>query len=301
MNPNAANPAKILVTTDLSEGAACAFPYATALARSFDSDLTLLHVVTGYSEYLLENEPILNYEEIVRERAHRKLDELELVGAHDLPVQKEVVRAWSAKDGISTYAEDAKPDLIVMSSHGHGRVARFFLGSVTGGVVAAVSQPVLCVKCDGCGMLDDQSKEIRISRILVPVDLSDESRRALRLASEYARTYDAQLHLMYVIHVDVPPGILSQDSARYFEISEIAHTRVSERLTEFQREVDPDLEKVVTMVEKGSPVKHLTQYAEANSVDLIIVGRKGLGRTRHQLGCVAGRLLRDTNCPTLVI
>ena len=54
------------------------------------------------------------------------------------------------------------------------------------------------------------------------------------------------------------------------------------------------------MVEKGSPVKRLTQYAEANSVDLIIVGRKGLGRTPHQIGCVAGRIMRDTNFPTLV-
>ena len=41
MISNAANPARILVTTDFSPGAACAFPYATALARDI-GELTLL-------------------------------------------------------------------------------------------------------------------------------------------------------------------------------------------------------------------------------------------------------------------
>ena len=301
MSTNAVKPSKILLTTDFSESASCAFPYAVGLTRSHGSELIVLHVITGHSEYIEDSELLKSYEKIVHEKAFEHLTRLKLAGDNDIKVRREIVSAWSAKDGIIAFAKAEKPDLIVISTHGHGFVAQLILGSVARSVIAAAPCPVLCVKCTDSGMLDDKEQEIRIARIMVPVDLSEDSRTALKLAIEYAKTYDAQLHLMYVVHVDVPPVLLSDGSTQLFELDEKLHSSISKRLQEFQREVDPGIEKVVTMVEKGSPAKRIAHYTESHSVDLIILSRKGLGRTPHALGCVVGRLLHEVHCPTLVI
>ena len=56
MNKNAVKPAKILLTTDFSESASCALPYALGLARRHDSELVVLHVIVGDSEYVKDRD-----------------------------------------------------------------------------------------------------------------------------------------------------------------------------------------------------------------------------------------------------
>ncbi len=301
MTTNAVKPAKILLTTDFSESASCAFPHAMGLTRRHGSELLVLHVVTGHSEYTRDNEQLQSYEQIIQANAKARLDRLELAGEDAVNIRRELFTAWTAKDGIIAFAEAERPDLIVMSTHGHGPIARFFLGGVARSVIAAAPCPVLCVKCAESGMLDEEGAGIQIRRIVVPVDLSEESRTALKLAIEYARFYDAHLHLMYVVHVDVPLAFFPEEAPPFFDLDEDLLSGISTRLREFQQEVDPDIENVVTIVEKGSPAKQIARYAESHAADLIVLSRKGLGGSPHGFGCVAGRLLQEAHCPTLVI
>ncbi len=301
MNQNTVVPAKILLTTDFSESASCALPYALGLAKRHGSELIVLHVIAGDSEYVKDRDIYKSYQRISREKAFEQLAAIEFAGKDDIKIRREITTGWSAKDGIVDFAKAEKPDLIIISTHGHGVVGRFFLGSVARSVTAEAPCPVLCVKCGESGMLDEKREEIHIERIMVPVDLSEDSRVALKLAVGYAKAYRAQLHLIYVVHVDVPPALLSDDSKEFFELDKKLHSRIYERLQAFHREVDPDVEKVVTMVEKGSPAKQIARYAESHEVDLILLSRKGLGRTPYTLGGVVGRLLHEANCPTLVI
>lgn len=299
MSPNAAEPARILLTTDFSENAACAYPYAVSLARHHAAELTILHVVTGHSDCLADSEILRSYERVIRDKATERLAHLELPGLNGLRVRREIVSAWSAKDGIVAYAQEMKPDLIVLSTHGHRLAARLILGSVANSVSGTAPCHVLCVRCGGEGMLNDADGSVRILRILVPVDLSKESRAALQLAVDFVKNHAAQLHLMYVVHVEVPLALIAVDAQPRFDVDQKLHSRISNKLQDFHREVDPGIEKVITMVEKGSPAKRIAHYAASNSVDLIIVSRKGLGKTSRALGCAAGRLLHEAHCPIL--
>lgn len=301
MNKNGINPAKILLTTDFSESASCAFPFAMGLAKRHNSELVILHVIAGDSEYVKDREIFHSYQRMSQEKAFGQLARIELGGNDDIKIRREITTGWSAKDGIIDFAKAEEPDLIIISTHGHGVIGRFFLGSVARSVTADAPCPVLCVKCDESGMLDEKREEIQIARILVPIDLSEESRGALKLAAEYAKTYNAQLHLMYVVHVDVPMALFSDDTAGYFELDDKLHSLIYKRLQEFHREVGPGVERVVSLVEKGAPAKQIARYAESHEVDLIILSRKGLGRTPHTLGGVVGSLLHEASCPTLVI
>lgn len=298
---NAVKPSKILVPTDFSEGAACAFPYASALARRHRSELVLLHVVTGHSDYVTDNERLGAYEETILEDARSRMAELRIGVTEAIPVRREVAAAWSATAGILSFAERERPDLIVISTHGHRLVAQVLLGSVARGVIGSALCPALCVRGDHTGMLDAARHDVAIQRVLVPSDLSERSRMALRVAIECVRHYGAQLHLMYVVHVDVPPELLVALSKHTFELDDETLSHIDTRLQALQREVDPEIDKVVTLVDKGSPAKRIAAYASARRVDLIVVSRKGLGNTPHVLGGVVERLLHDAPCPMLVV
>lgn len=300
MTPNAVKPTKILLATDFSESASCAFPYAMQLAKRHGSEVVMLHVITGYADYARDNELLRSYAQVTRTDAQARLDQLEVAGEDAVAIRREIVTAWSAKDGIIAFAKAEKPDLIVMSTHGHGPVARFFLGSVARSVIAGAPCPVLCVKRDGSGMLGAGGEDLRIEHIVVPIDFSEDSRTALTLAADYARIYGAHLHLLYVVHVDIPLILVPEGSTRFLDLNDELRTDISGRLQEFQRDVDPTLENVVVIVEKGSPAKEIARYAESHAADLIVASRKGLGKTPHGFGCVAGRLLKEAHCPVLV-
>lgn len=137
---------RILVTTDFSEASTKSFAYASALARKFDSTITLLFVVPQgpAAEYVaetstLENERLLSE---ARERLPRfretRLDprmRVSTLVVHGLPA-KEIVRTAELQD----------MDLIVISTHGRAGSERFFLGSVTENVICHAPCPVLVVR-----------------------------------------------------------------------------------------------------------------------------------------------------------
>ena len=50
-----------------------------------------------------------------------------------------------------------------------------------------------------------------------------------------------------------------------------------------------------------SAIEGITEYAEKNEVDLIIMGRRGLGAFRGALGSVSYGILRATDVPVLTI
>ena len=56
-----------------------------------------------------------------------------------------VMREGAADENIVEYAKEAGIDLIVMSTHGHGSLRRFFIGSVTDRVIRSCETPVLIV------------------------------------------------------------------------------------------------------------------------------------------------------------
>ena len=49
-------------------------------------------------------------------------------------------------DAIAAYANETKPDLIIMGSHGHSALGSIIMGSTTSGVLARCAIPVLLVR-----------------------------------------------------------------------------------------------------------------------------------------------------------
>lgn len=142
--------ADILVTTDGSDLAEEAGPYAAGLARRFDAALHALSVVDVQSEAGLFDAGGVgtDYIERLESRAEAAVDDL-LAGIDttELDVREATVRGY-APDAIGEYVDDSGIDLIVMSSEGQSNLAGQQLGTVAGRVLRTVDRPVLVVTED---------------------------------------------------------------------------------------------------------------------------------------------------------
>ena len=134
---------KILWATDGSETAAHALPYALGLAESDKAKLVIVHAREifvgrggGYSVLADESE--------LRATIHQQVEELKTSGIDATFVVRTCTASHAART-IAEIAEEVGADLIVVGTHGYGRVANLLLGSTTQGLLHAGTCPVLAI------------------------------------------------------------------------------------------------------------------------------------------------------------
>lgn len=134
------------------------------------------------------------------------------------------------------------------------------------------------------------------SKLVVPVDFSDESFDALDQALEIV---DDPSHVTLVhVRTDVP---IDEFGAPLLQIDRQAQTEhalqaLAERLTA------PKFARVARTILFGDPSHEIARHAEEVGADLIVLpshGRRGL--TRLLMGSVAERVVRLAHCPVLVL
>lgn len=131
---------KILVPTDFSEQEEIERDFAWKLAKGFDSELTLLHVLELH-DYEFTPQTLDEMFDAVMERLKRR----EKKEREDIPVSEDVYRAINAAVGIVDYADTHKFDMIVISTCVRSKLERFFLGSTTEKVISYSHIPVFAI------------------------------------------------------------------------------------------------------------------------------------------------------------
>ena len=133
----------VLWATDGSETAARALPYALGLAEPDKAKLVVAHareIAVGRGG----GYPVLADENELRERIGRQVEDLRS-GGLDATFIVRTCTAGNAVRTIAEIAEEVGADLIVVGTHGYGRVAGLLLGSVTQGLLHAGVCPVIAV------------------------------------------------------------------------------------------------------------------------------------------------------------
>ena len=148
---------KILVPLDGSALSEQALPIAQNLARSSDTSMHLLQVISlrpelealrgsgGESITVLEmaQDAARRFIEVQTARGKAYLEglavQLQKAGINVTTV----LREGAADENIVEYAKEQEIDLIVMSTHGRSGFKRFFVGSVTDRVIRSGETPVL--------------------------------------------------------------------------------------------------------------------------------------------------------------
>ena len=152
---------RILYATDLSDNSAYAFGYAINLAKKFNAEITILHVIdimmgssvnmvgVYFNEKQLE-ENLQKRITYVTEEINKRLkifldekvsDDPESAG---IVASIEICQGYPANE-ILKKADDLHCDLIVMGTHGKGIVGQAFFGSVAKRVLRRVRKPVFII------------------------------------------------------------------------------------------------------------------------------------------------------------
>jgi len=134
---------RLLYATDLSYGSEHGMTLAYELAKRFDAELTVLHVMLPWSGILsTQNE---SDHEQLRERMLKRLEESIPEDARlDARVHLEL-REGGPYQAILDVAEEKVVDLIVVNLHGQDRTEREALGSTAERVIRGSARPVLSI------------------------------------------------------------------------------------------------------------------------------------------------------------
>lgn len=132
--------------------------------------------------------------------------------------------------------------------------------------------------------------------IIIAVDGSDEARRAARRGLRLAQGFDATVDVLSVVEQKaLRLTETSAEKAQLRERGEAALTDIEELASEFGQ-------TVTTKLLEGKPAVRISEYADEQDADLIVVGRQGLtGLGRRLLGGVTERVLHRSDVPVLVI
>lgn len=151
----------ILYATDLSPNAAHAFRHAVAVARRFDARIHILHIlpevepaVLNYISTVMGEERLADFElehkaevmDQIRQRLHRFAREELADRPEDLERIADIeIHHGSAVGRILEAADRIEADLVVIGSHGKGRLKYALLGSVAEKVLRKTQRPALVI------------------------------------------------------------------------------------------------------------------------------------------------------------
>lgn len=139
-----------------------------------------------------------------------------------------------------------------------------------------------------------------IQRVLVAVDGSDPSLKAVRMAAEIAQRFGAKLTLVHVVpRLLLPPDVYGLTIATV----EREHRAYAEGvLAQAVAAVDAPGMEATTEVLFGSPAECIAEKASAPDVGLVVLGSRGHGAVaRVFLGSVSDRLVHICSKPVLVV
>ena len=143
-----------------------------------------------------------------------------------------------------------------------------------------------------------------LNRILVPVDFSAHSEKAIRFATTLANKFGARLSLLHVVE---DPFVTGAWQAEVFvpNIPELLNDLIKAaqtQMTERKKELAIHGFAVETVVITGRPATAIVEHASTGAFDLIVMGTHGrTGLSHALLGSVAERVVQKAPCPVLTV
>ena len=166
---------KILVPTDFTAAADCALDHAAHLAMTFNSEIVLLHVVAKEKEVA---DAQFKVDAMIKKLAKK--------GDGSTPMSA-MVRVGNIFDDIGAAAAAAEATLIIMGTHGVKGIQNI-TGSYALKVITNSKIPFIIV----------QNKTVKqtYGRIVLPLNLSKETKQKVELATEMAKNFNSKMHII---------------------------------------------------------------------------------------------------------
>ncbi|MBV9106877.1 MAG: universal stress protein [Verrucomicrobia bacterium] len=158
---------------------------------------------------------------------------------------------------------------------------------------------------EGPSIVQDEN-DFAYSRILVPIDFSEHSKKTVSYATRIATRYNSTIYLLHVFqipdYVVTPYAHRKQASAEVQSHVDEAEQDARENLEAFAQELSKSGITVQPYLRVGYPFDEIVLMAKHFDVDLIIIGSHGRGAiSRLLVGSTAERVVEHALCPVLVV
>ena len=141
-----------------------------------------------------------------------------------------------------------------------------------------------------------------IKKVLVPIDFSDYSKSALNYAVNFAKHFNAELFLIYVVEPVIYPPDFSMGQIAIPSIDLDMDKRANEELENLARKQIPKELSTKTIVKTGKPFVEIIDTAKQIDADIIIIATHGHSGVEHILfGSTAEKIVRKAPCPVLTL
>jgi nucleotide-binding universal stress UspA family protein len=144
-----------------------------------------------------------------------------------------------------------------------------------------------------------------ISNILIPVDGSEHSRKALQLGCDLAAKYGAAVHLIHVTETPVREYTMALGGAALtLRASPEQLKQAGSKALEYGREyaLNHGVKEVTTEVQGGSPAQRIVESAKETHADMIVMGSRGLSDLAGLLvGSVSHKVTNMAPCTCITV
>ncbi|HLV14360.1 MAG TPA: universal stress protein [Xanthomarina sp.] len=268
---------KILVPTDFSTEAENALKVAAQLAKRYDGEIYLIHLLELPLTQIdaLSQQSELPEAMFFMKLAHKKFKEilakdyLKGIKVHD------IVDFNQSFTGISKIAKEKGADLIVMGSHGASGFKEMFIGSNTEKVVRTADVPVLVIK--------NEHKNFALHDIVFASDFKKDSKETYRQATELAKAFHAKLHLLLV------------NTASNFTTTTEAKARILDFIADYDYK-----NYTINIFNDENVEQGILNFSHIISADLIGISTHGRQGIAHFLnGSISEDLVNHANRPVI--
>ncbi len=291
---------RALIPLDGSTIAEMALPYGSELAERLGSRLVLYHVCG------LEHQPQMNLHKVyltsladnIKQTLHLQRSE-----EKDNTVTTKV-ESGEPRESICSLVGKNHIDIVIMTAIGSsGLVVGKMIGSVADHVCRNVPVPVLLIKPQK--KQQAEKKQYLINRILLTLDGSELSQRALPVAEELGSRLNVPITLFQMAHVIVPysEDMVIDDTVSYSLLSDANEQRVKAEMTELENKLKGKgievNQLIVSGVSAGDEIIDASKKIEADLIVMSTHGRSGF--SRWLLGNVAEKVTRHSEVPVLLV
>ncbi len=141
--------------------------------------------------------------------------------------------------------------------------------------------------------------EKHIKKVLVPIDGSISSKKALEMGIDIAKAAKAELLILEVVEEFGPlPGYYDNPPAGADRVKWVS----DQRLDKVHTVLDSGHIKWKRIVEEGYPAEKICEIASKEKVDLIVIGSRGNSAiARFLVGSVSDRVVHHSPCSVTVV
>lgn len=243
---------KILVPIDFSQCSLDAFLYAKDLANTLGFSLKVIHVYTGNlnPHESITLRPGKTKHESLQERLEEFVNTLpENDGDHSIltptKIETEAILAMSVSYKILKLTKDPEIAMVVMGTSGVGNVIEKMLGSISSAVAQRAHCPVILVP-KGLKYQD-------FKNVLYASNYESADEKLLQQVIDFGNIFRATMHFVHV-----------EEQDNYESVEDTIFHKLFEK-------GDPAFSFNIVNIEDKPVLEGLTQYADENNVDLIVL------------------------------